>query len=92
MYVLRYDPAYDSIDGRKRTALHHAVGRWDVDFALALLEYAATDKDRERFRRLVNAEDEEGNTVWKGAKRRELERLVEGLRASGLVEGVEGTR
>ena len=92
MYMLMYDPAYDPIDSGKRTALHHAVGRCDVDFALALLEYAARDKDRERFRRFVNAEDEEGNTVWKGAKKRELPRLVKRLRTSGVVEGAGGTR
>lgn len=90
-YMLAYGPAYDPIDSGKRNALHHAVGRQDVDFALALLEYAGKDRDQdpERFRRFVNSRDENGETAWAGAKRRGLQRLLQGLRQSGVVEGTE---
>lgn len=83
-YLLDFGPAYDLVDSGKRTALHHAVERWDVDFALALLEYAGRDPDRERFRRFMDARDENGETVWKGANKRGLQRLVQKLRVFGV--------
>ena len=86
-YLLQYGPAYDVTDRGKRTALHHAVGRWDVDFAIALLDYAAKDTDRERFRRFVNAKEENGDTAWAGANRRGFQTLVDRLRRTGVVEG-----
>ncbi|KAM0800359.1 ankyrin repeat-containing domain protein [Usnea florida] len=89
MLLLEYGPAYDAIDSGKRTALHHAVGRWDEEFAIKLLEYAGRDGDKERFRRFVNAGDESGDTAWKGAKRRGMQVLLQRLRACGVVEGAE---
>ncbi len=87
-YILQYGPAYDLIDSGKRTALHHALGRWDEDFGLALLEYARKDPDRERFRRSVNAKGERGDTAWAGANKRGFHRLVERLKACTIVERV----
>ena len=87
-YILQYGPAYDLIDSGKRTALHQALGRWDEDLGLALLEYARKDPDRERFRRFVNAKEERGDTVWAGANRRGFHRLVERLKACAVVERV----
>lgn len=91
--LLEYEPAYDAIDSGKRTALHHAVGRWDEELAIKLLEYAGRDGkrdgERERFRRFVNAVEESGDTVWKGAKRRGMQALLQRLRACGVVEGAE---
>ena len=84
-YLLEFGPAYDPIDSGRRTALHQAVGVGDEDLALSLLEYAAKDPDRERFRRFVNAVEENNDTVWGGAKRRGFRRLEQKLRESGVV-------
>lgn len=88
VYLLEHGPAYDLADAGKRTPLHHAVERWDEDLALALLQHAARDPDRERFRRFVNARDENGKTVWKRANKRNLQRVVQRLRVCAVVERV----
>ena len=87
MLLLDHGAAYDPVDSKKGTALHHVVERPDGNLALALLEYAGRDPDRGRFARFVNAKDEDGETVWAGARRRCMPRLVERLRRCGIVEG-----
>ena len=87
--LLLYNPAYDPVDSKKRTAMHHAVERSDGPLGMALLEFASRDEDRERFGRFVNARDEKGETVWEGVKRRgTMPRFMEKLRACGVVEGL----
>ena len=84
--ILGYGPAYDPVDSGKRTAMHHAVEGWDVDFAIALFKYAEGDADRERFRHFINAKEENGNTVWATANRRGLQGVIENLKANEVVE------
>ena len=88
-YLILYHPAYDAVDGKKRTAMHHAAERSDGPLGMVLLEYASGDADKERFRKFVNARDEKGETVWEGVKRRgTMPRFAEKLRRCGVVEGL----
>lgn len=87
--LLRYHPAYDLTDSKRRTAMHHAVERSDGPLGMALLEYAGRDDDRARFRRFVNARDENGVSVWDGVRRKGgMPRFAEKLKACGVVEGL----
>lgn len=84
--ILEYKPAYDSLDSAKRTSLQHAVVNGNEELARALLEYAAKDGDKERFRRFVNARYEDGETVWKFATKKKMKTIADVLKASGVVE------
>ena len=84
--ILEYQPAYDSLDSSKRHPLHHAVARENEDLARALLEYAAKDGDKQRFKNFLNARDQDGETVWKYATKKTMKTIVDILKASGVVE------
>ena len=69
--------------------MHHAVERSDGPLGMALLEYAGRDEDGARFRRFVNARDEDGVSVWDGVRRKGgMPRFAEKLKACGVVEGL----
>ena len=88
-YLLLYHPAFDVVDSKKRTAMHHAVERSDGPLGMVLLEHASRDTDKECFKKFVNARDEKGETVWEGVKRRgTMPRFAEKLRGCGVVEGL----
>ena len=85
--LLQYGPEYDGIDSGKRTPLHQALGTNNADLALKLVEYADKDGDRERVRRLLHMRDENGDNAWNGARRRNMGKVVDAMRKTGLVEG-----
>ena len=84
--ILKYEPAYDTLDDRQRTPLHRAVATGNTDIAKLLLELAGKDPDRERFRRFVNARDCNDDTAWKCATRRNQGAVVDALTVTGVLE------
>ena len=84
-YLLQYGPEYDLIDSGKRTALHQALGTGSEDLAIAIVEYASKDVDRERLKRFFTMTEENNDNAWKGANWRKMGRLVEKMRATGVV-------
>ena len=74
--ILEYGPSYDPIDSGCRTALHQALGTENEELALAIVDYASRDGDKGRFRRFVEARDENGDSALPEAERRGFERVV----------------
>ena len=87
--LLFHGAAYDTFDHGKCSPLHRAM-RWShTDLAMAILERAKKDGDRERLRRLLNARDDQNKNIWDWAKERKNERVSRWLIDSGIeVEGM----
>ena len=85
--ILEYGPAYWDLDSGKRSPLHQALGTNNADLALKLVQYANQDKDRERVKRHLYAKDENGDWPWNGAKWRKFGKVMDAMRATGLVDG-----
>ena len=83
--LLEYKPNYDHIDDSKRTPLHHAVQNGRVEIAKMLIEYAAKDPDRDKFRRFVTAVDGKGETAWVVAAQKNQRPVLDALKAAGIV-------
>ena len=84
--LLNYRPAYDNLDSRHHTPLHHAIGNGNIDLAKWLLEYAKEDFDAERLATFVNQTHCDGNSAWKEATQLKQDVVLDALRATGVVQ------
>ena len=84
--LLQYDPIYDSIDSGKRHPLHQALGTNNAELARLLVEHAGKDADKGRVKRLLYAKDENGDHPWNGANWRKMGRVVDAMRATGVID------
>ena len=86
LYLLDFGPEYHTFDSKGHTSLHFAISRSDTRLALALLKYAEDDKDRARFKRFVNAKQNDGKTALEVAKEKKSEAVVRALVETGILE------
>ena len=84
--ILEYKTLYDSLDSGKQTPLHHAVAKGNTELAKLLLEYAGRDEDRGRFKRFVNAKNNQNETAWMAAVKRDQKEVMEALKKTGVLE------
>lgn len=83
LLVNRYGAAYDSVDSQNYSPLHHAYGRNHPAAAEIILRYAASDTDKQRFRKFVELRDHRNKTVWEVAAERKDERWHQIMRQCG---------
>lgn len=79
----KYGAAYDRVDSQKCSPLHHAYGRGHSAAAEIILRYAASDTDKQRFRRFVELRDFRDKTVWELAEERKDERWHQLMKECG---------
>ena len=83
-FLLSYGADYDCFDSCKRSPLHHAIERAHTNMAIAIIDRAKRDGNRERLKSLLEVRDDSGDNVWDKAKKRKNERVLGALRECGV--------
>ena len=87
--LLSYGAAYDHFNSDERSLLHHAIDREFTSIAIAIIDRAKRDEDKERSKRVLNEKDAYEVSVWDAAKEEKIEPVLEALRGCGIeIEGM----
>ncbi|KAL9615299.1 MAG: hypothetical protein Q9167_000270 [Letrouitia subvulpina] len=85
--LLSYGANLECYDSHNHTPFHYAIAGQNWDLALALLENAQKDGDKQKIKRFLNAKVHDGTeTAWESAKMKGPPRVVEALERAYFAE------